>query len=156
MLCSDCTFWAVESKGICHFYAYVALHKTPSVICLTEEHTSPVSAESLCWEFKLPVSLPNKYPIRDQSKARFWHSSSCLASITDIKNGGKPFNSKEIIWLVSGNWHFTKNYNDQQHRMQALFCPTLISHHSYFLRTLPNTLALWFFIFSEAIFQIIP
>lgn len=61
-----------------------------------------------------------------------------------------------MIWLVYGNWHFTKNYDDQRCRKQALFCCTLIFHHSCFLTVLPNTLALWFFLFSGKILQIIP
>ena len=67
-----------------------------------------------------------------------------------------PFNSEEIIWLVSGNWHFAKNYvvNVQQCRKAdfVLTSPLIIFCLSCFLMTLSNIQLLhylWGYFFED-------
>lgn len=50
---------AAESKDICHFYAYVVLDKTPSVVHLTEENRAHLTVESLGPDFQHQVFLPD-------------------------------------------------------------------------------------------------
>lgn len=50
---------AAESKDICHFYAYVVLDKTASVVHLTEENTAHLTVESLGPDFQHQVFLPD-------------------------------------------------------------------------------------------------
>lgn len=61
---SGWSFEAAESKDICHFYAYVVLDKTPFVVCLTEENTAHLTAESLGPAFQHQAFLSdNTFPM---------------------------------------------------------------------------------------------
>ena len=60
---------AAESKDICHFYAFVILDKTPSVVHLTEENTAHLTVESLGPDFQHQIFLPdNTFPRSKQTR----------------------------------------------------------------------------------------
>lgn len=120
---SGWSFEAAESKDICHFYAYVVLDKTPFVVCLTEENTAHLTAESLGPAFQHQAFLSdNTFPMIKAYKRCGSHIQVHVhTSVQTMERKREKYLAQRNNLILSRNLDFLKEFIFQSNILAAAF-----------------------------------